>query len=274
MIGRPVTVDDALSLCAVSRRIGLNDDVRRSLADVAMRPVGYELANILRNRIAEAQYREKFPTEREIISEFGASRYAVRSALERLVSDGLIQRRAGSGTRIVDPAEADQSWAIRTVEDLIGRNLHIRTRLLSAAPAASRQFPEVAHLFGSAAGKKLFVVDRLAQLAAAVPHFYSLTFMPLDVGLALGATIDDRPIILQIEDSRRIKAHRVRQEITTQQANPRVAQNLAVPAGKEVITLRRTYFDRDGAVIVHGELFYPIGQFRQTIELLRDPTGS
>jgi hypothetical protein len=43
--------------------------------------VGFKLANVLRERVAAGKYKQRFPTENELIAEFGMSRYAVRSAI-------------------------------------------------------------------------------------------------------------------------------------------------------------------------------------------------
>ena len=81
--------------------------------------VGFKLANILRERVAAGRYKDRFPTEAELIAEFMMSRYAVRSAMQRLESDGQINRQPGRGTSLVERAPDPGGWAIRTVQDLI-----------------------------------------------------------------------------------------------------------------------------------------------------------
>jgi len=58
----------------------------------------------LREVLADGTYMEgnKFPSESELVETFGASRPTVRRALAQLESEGLIQRRMGSGT-VVTP---------------------------------------------------------------------------------------------------------------------------------------------------------------------------
>src|SRR5579875_2391447 len=52
--------------------------------------------------ISTLQYRtgDKLPSESELVKEFGASRPTVARALAQLESEGLVERRAGSGTYV------------------------------------------------------------------------------------------------------------------------------------------------------------------------------
>jgi len=63
-------------------------------------PVTDQLYDILKERIREAVYPPgtKFPSEEELLEEFGVSRITVRRACSGLVDDGLIYRRWGVGT--------------------------------------------------------------------------------------------------------------------------------------------------------------------------------
>ena len=74
--------------------------------------VGFRLANILRERVANGRYKQRFPTENELIAEFDMSRYAVRSAMQRLESDGQIHRQ-GRGTTVVERSAPESRWAVR-----------------------------------------------------------------------------------------------------------------------------------------------------------------
>lgn len=57
---------------------------------------------MLKKAIADGQYQpdERLPPERELADHFGAARNTVRQALNLLEKDGLVIRRAGSGTYI------------------------------------------------------------------------------------------------------------------------------------------------------------------------------
>ena len=63
-----------------------------------------EIANKLRQQILEGIYPpgSLLPTEQQLCTAFCASRQTVRTALQTLTEEGLIQRRQGSGSRVMD----------------------------------------------------------------------------------------------------------------------------------------------------------------------------
>lgn len=62
----------------------------------------YELiVQALRQRIAEGQYKEKLPTERELMEEFGVSRVTVRKSIETLQKELPLRRSKKGGTHIL-----------------------------------------------------------------------------------------------------------------------------------------------------------------------------
>lgn len=69
------------------------------------------IADELRFQIRSGKYAAAaaLPTEAALCQEYGVSRQTVRQALSLLVSDGLIQRRQGSGSRILHPAAPVQT---------------------------------------------------------------------------------------------------------------------------------------------------------------------
>ena len=233
--------------------------------------VGYRLAELLRARIAAGDYAKRVPTENELMAEFAMSRYAVRSAMLRLERDGQIDRHPGRGTRVINLGTGGASWAIRTVEDLIDRNLLDRPRILSAQPVPARDYPEFAKLFGLGARARLFLIERVSRSEEGRPSFFSLNFMPVDVGLALPRRrIGREPLILQIERLRKIRAHRVRQDISGGKSSNEIARQLDVESGHPTVVVRRTYFGWDGNAIITADLHYRLEMFRQAIDLFRE----
>jgi GntR family transcriptional regulator len=232
--------------------------------------VGFKLANVLRERVAAGKYKQRFPTENELIAEFGMSRYAVRSAMQRLESDGQIHRHPGRGTKVLDPIPAQSNWVIRTVEDLIDRNLFERPVLLSAGAVPARGYPDIAKLFGVGARGRLFLIERVSRAGKQGPAFFSLNFLAAEVGLALPRKgIGREPLVVQIERHRKIRAHRVRQTLAGGQASVQVAAHLRIEPGHPIVIARRTYFGWDGDVIATAELHYRLEMFGQTIDLFR-----
>lgn len=237
--------------------------------------VGTQLARILRDRIARRRYSLKVPTEGELMEEFGMSRYAVRAALLQLERDGLIERRPRRGTVVIAVPREKSPWAIRSVEDLIDRNLLEQPRVLSAKAVSASRFPDYATLFGIARRGQVFVIERVSRGEPGERAFYSVNAMRLEDGKALSRRdIGLEPLIVQIEKACRIRAYRVRQEIEGGQASLPAAQHLGIPPGHPTVVVRRTYFAWEGTPIVTADLHYRLELFRQSIDLFRENVSS
>ena len=68
-------------------------------------PKYQQIAEVLRQRIQGGAFQHHLPTEQALCAEFGVSRQTVRQALSLLQSEGLIERRQGSGSFICESAE-------------------------------------------------------------------------------------------------------------------------------------------------------------------------
>jgi len=67
-----------------------------------------EIASLIRQQILSGVYPPNtlLPTEQQLCAVHAASRQTIRAALQTLVEEGLIQRRQGSGSRVLNPQEA------------------------------------------------------------------------------------------------------------------------------------------------------------------------
>ncbi|MGA7273126.1 MAG: GntR family transcriptional regulator [Acidimicrobiia bacterium] len=67
-------------------------------------PLWAQVEAHLRARLAAGELDEGFPTEADLVEEYGVSRPTVRHAIARLEQDNLVVRRRGDGTRVTDRA--------------------------------------------------------------------------------------------------------------------------------------------------------------------------
>ena len=74
----------------------------------------------LRARIEDGVYslETSLPAEADLCEEFDASRYTVREALRRLVEQGMVQRRQGSGSVVI--ATEPQARFVHSLASLAG----------------------------------------------------------------------------------------------------------------------------------------------------------
>jgi GntR family transcriptional regulator len=63
-------------------------------------PLWAQLESDLRRRIAAGAFRERFPTDEELVADYEVSRHTAREAVRRLAEDGTVVRERGRGTTL------------------------------------------------------------------------------------------------------------------------------------------------------------------------------
>jgi len=132
-------------------------------------PLYYQLETILRRRILSGEFPldTPLPSEEALGQEYDVSRITVRQALASLEREGLILRRRGKGTFIVEKAVSLESPKLTGfMEDLISMGIKTTAKVLDAsmieAPrvVADQLDAEVAPLLEIRVGDPLLKVKR------------------------------------------------------------------------------------------------------------------
>jgi GntR family transcriptional regulator len=234
-------------------------------------PLHYRILQIIRSRIASGEYPvgTKLPTEVDFTAEFGVSRNTVRTALQTLVTDGLIERSSGRGTFVRAGHPWHPYWAIRSVDDLVADRLQNTNRVLSAELVVAEEHFESARDLVVPPGDRLFLI-RTMRLVEEGPYAYARIYLPEDIGARLPADgLAEKPIIQQVEQSCQIPTHHARQRATACAANHEIAGILDVEPGTPLLLLNRTYYTREQRPIEQSYVYYRPDRYSQVIDLFR-----
>src|SRR5690554_1844772 len=71
----------------------------------------------------ELEVGDALPSERRLAEELGVSRPTLRAAIDRLVAEGRLERRHGSGTYVAEPRIAVPLTMTSFTEDMIRRGM-------------------------------------------------------------------------------------------------------------------------------------------------------
>lgn len=96
-------------------------------------PIWLAIAAALRADISEGRYApgEKLPTEAALAERFGVNRHTVRHAVSKLVDEGLIRTRRGSGTFVAaKPTDYPIGPRVRFHANLLAAGRHPEKRVL------------------------------------------------------------------------------------------------------------------------------------------------
>lgn len=70
-------------------------------------PLWAQLEALLKRRLEAGEFNERFPTDTELVDEYGVSRHTVREAIRHLNRTGILRRERGRGT-VLNRAEFEQ----------------------------------------------------------------------------------------------------------------------------------------------------------------------
>lgn len=91
---------DLSGACALSKE-------RMALDRSSPMPLWAQLESALKQRLDSGEFNERFPTDGELVEEYGVSRHTVREAIRHLNKRGILRRERGRGT-VVNHTEFEQ----------------------------------------------------------------------------------------------------------------------------------------------------------------------
>jgi DNA-binding GntR family transcriptional regulator len=225
------------------------------------------LAEALRADIASARMRagDALPTEAQLTSRFGVSRFTVREALRTLASEGLIDRKRGSGTVVAArrPALRQALSDTRALLQYAAASSFrispaVETRLRPAQAALLRRPPGEPwlHIRG------VRIMDGAAEPVAVTDAFLHPRFAPVAGELSSGR----ETLFAQLDRLAGCRIGRVTQEIQAVNATAAEAETLAIPKGSACLRIIRHYFDTADELVEMSCSVHPGTRFSYMVE--------
>jgi GntR family transcriptional regulator len=214
----------------------------------------------------------RLPGEPQLASSHGMSRVTVRRALDGLARDGLIRRRAGSGTYVegepgAAPLTGDLTNMLAHLARM-GRETEVRLLAFGYAPPPAA----VADKLGLAAGEEAQCAVRVRMMSGQ-PFSHLTTYVPARIGrLFTEQDLAATPLLTLLERAG-VVAERAEQTISAVPAGPDAAALLEVEIGSPLLSLIRVVRDRDGRGVEHLAALYRPDRYRFHTELTRAGEG-
>ena len=238
-------------------------------------PLYYQLATLLREKIVSRRYRagDRFPSEAELVRDYGVSRMTVRQAVGTLEQERLIRRRPGKGTFVTDspPRFRGDLELDRSIEDLIsmGRATSVRLLELSEVDATLQEARDLEVDEGSP-----IIRCRRLRFFKDLPYCYIVNHVPLEIGREIEESHWCHGSVLNyIEEQLGIPLRIAKQRIRATIADANLARSLQVRVGAPLLLVNyhiRTDGDRPVEV---AELYYRSDLYSFTLNLSRKGGG-
>ncbi|MFB6848368.1 GntR family transcriptional regulator [Streptomyces sp. NPDC056373] len=233
-------------------------------------PPYLRIADRLRQRIAEHEWMpgDRLPSRAQIAQEYEVGDNVVRRAQELLISQGVLEGRAGSGTYVAEPRqrvrvvrssarEQPDGSPFRSDMKAVGRQGDWESRTDAKVPAPA----EIAARLGIAEGA-LCVRTAYEFLADGRPVQLSTSWEPYDVtagtlvvlpegGPHAGVGVVNRMAEIGINVSHAVEQPEPRQATTEE------ASLLGIQKGALVTHIRRTYYSDQGRPVETADIVVP-----------------
>ena len=232
-------------------------------------PLHAQARQLLRELIQRPEYQDGalLPDEVSIATKLGISRGTLRAGIAQLVHEGLLERKAGVGTRVRPTAAESGIGAWRSFSrEMARKGIHVvnfqqRYEQVTADEAAARAL----HIEPK---KKIWRLDRVRGWNGR-PVLQSRSWFHPRLGLA-GDEDVSRPLYEMIEAATGVVADHAREEFVAVCAHAPMAKLLAVPAGEPLLLRTHIVFDAGGRPIEFAQVHYVSARFSLTLEIRHD----
>ncbi|MBA9027355.1 GntR family transcriptional regulator [Peribacillus huizhouensis] len=204
-------------------------------------PLHAQLKNILEDQILQGYYKDKIPSERELMDMYSVSRSTVREAVSILVREGILEKRHGKGTFV--SLKPVQEWLKMISFTETTKKMGIK--LLNHGPVSTPENIADAHGFED----ESFYIKRL-RLQDDIPIAIELHYYPIELGQKI-AEFDLSTTVLYdaLEGELNIDFCEAEQIITCGFPSKEDADHLGVTDTMCLLITERMIFDSDGNMV-------------------------
>jgi GntR family transcriptional regulator len=231
-------------------------------------PLRAQVETLIRQMVLQPEYQRGglLPDEMALAAELGVSRGTVRAGISKLVYEGLLERKAGIGTRVSSRSleSGITAWRSFTREmaskGITVENYRLDYRLAEAGPDAVRTL----HLNDR---DSVWRLDRVRGWSGK-PVLQSTSWFHPRIGLK-GNEDTTKPLYEMIESATGVRPSYAREEFSAMRADAHLARLLDVRQGTALLLRRHTVFDQGGRPFEYTEVNYVSSRFTLTLEMRR-----
>lgn len=211
-----------------------------------------QLFVVLRDEIVRGVYSAAglLPKEEALCERFGVSRITVRRALADLAVQGLVERRHGRGTFVLQDRlpQARAQPSLSLIDSLRQTATDTQVRVLRVEQTEAP--PDVAALLALAPGEKAMHALRLRSMDG-TPVMLTDAWVPARLGKRITAALLRKQALYEILLAQGLKFGRVIQEITAEVSDPARAELLQMEVGAPLLKIVRVMHDLDARPVLY-----------------------
>jgi GntR family transcriptional regulator len=205
-----------------------------------------------------------FANEVALADQMGLSRPTMRQAMQHLVDKGLVVRRRGIGTRVVQPKVRRPLELTSLYDDLARSGQEPTTEVVELRTQPADE--ELAGILQVDPGDEVFRLVRLRR-ARGNPIAKMTNYLPTSVGDITADSLA-RHGLYELMRARGIQLHAATQTVGARTATVAEARDLDEPRNSALLTMQRVTYDDHGKVVEYGTHIYAASRYSFEIQLL------
>jgi DNA-binding GntR family transcriptional regulator len=217
-------------------------------------PLYYQVAQELERAIESGELPAGSRLENEIAlaDQLGLSRPTLRRAIEYLVDRGLLMRRRGVGTQVVQPKMRRPLELTSLYDDLVVHGKRPTTRVRTVGRAPAPDF--VAHALGVEEGTPVVALERI-RYADGEPLALMRNYLPEGLVVLTPEKLEQTGLY-ELMRARGLRPYLASQTVGARGATLAEARKLHDRKGAPLLTMRRTTYDAAGRALEFGDHVY------------------
>jgi DNA-binding GntR family transcriptional regulator len=221
-------------------------------------PLYYQLAQAIEAAIRDGELSpgDRFENELALAKRLTLSRPTTRRAIQELVDKGLLVRKRGVGTQVVQNPVHRRVELTSLFDDLTRAGQEPTTQLLDYK--VGRPDEEVARELSISEDREVVTIHRL-RCANGEPLAVMINHLPIEIAPEAGEL--EKVGLYQAMRSRGVHIRLARQRIGARGATRSEARLLDEKAGAPLLTMARTAFDDSGTAVEFGNHCYRAARY-------------
>ena len=208
-------------------------------------PLHIQLRKSIEKKIRQGLFKEKIPSERELMENYNVSRSTVREAVSQLVIDGILEKKHGKGTFISQhPIQYWLGNLISTTDVIKSMDMVPSAKLIEhGIVTVPIELQEAIDL------EKAYLIKRV-RYANDKPLAIETQYYPVEIGLKLAnLDISHGTLYDLLENELHIQLHDADEMITSQKVSPGDAELLNLTNDLHTLHLERFVYGRNGDLV-------------------------
>jgi GntR family transcriptional regulator len=231
-------------------------------------PLRAQVEQVLRELVQDSKYQNGalLPDEVKLAAQLGVSRGTVRSGISKLVFEGILERKAGIGTRVSSGRVESGIKAWRSFTEEMGAK-GIQVKNFSLTYRFVRSSNEAARALQLSPGTEIWRLDRVRGWSGK-PVLITTSWFHPRLGLK-GVEDFSSKLYYTLEQLTGVRPHHAREEFLAVIADAQRAKLLRVPVATPLLLREHTVFDPGNRPFEYAEVRYVSSRFTLSMELHR-----